>query len=305
MAYGPQWRPAQIAPPAHMRSVAQPRVANMPSFRPSASFTRAQPAYARWSRAQPRYFRPRSQPRRYVDWRDAREQRQVLPSQFAHVPSRRFMPPMGPRPHLGMGPAWAGPLAALPVPNWHQGYASPPPMSGSYPARVPVVAAPVWDAQALPRYRQDRWTMERAPTAAVMPRFGPSPALSSGAWRPVPGMAPAVGHRGQAATSPHHLGAGPAWRNEPTARAMPGSAATPSGLPRSWRPTRGVMPQPNLAASDFRPTVAPNSAVRAWQSNSGSPDSSVTPSHSQGLPGWVTTYDEARTAAVCDWCNGS
>lgn len=303
-AYGPQWRPAQMAPAAHMRSAAQPRIANMPSFRPSAAFTRAQPAYSRWSRSQPRYFRPRAQPRRYVDWRDSRDQRQIKPPQFAHAPSQRYMPPLGLRPYSVMGPTWAGPLATVPMPTWQHGYVGSPPMPGSFPTRVPVAAAPAWDAQAVPRYRQDRWAIERAPTAVVVPPFGPSPAMSSGVWRPVPGVAPTIGYRGQSAAGPDRFGVAPAWRHEPTARVMPGSAATPRGPHPSWRPTRAVVPQPGLAARDFRPVVAPVSAARAGYGNRSLPNSSA-PSQRHALPGWATTYDQALTAAVCDWCNGS
>jgi hypothetical protein len=303
LAYGPQWRPAPTAHVAHLRSAAQPRVANMPSFRPPAARARPPARYAeRWSRAQPRYFRPHRTPRRYVDWRDTRDQR-LPPAQFARAPVQRIAPPAWSRPGWPMMPTWAGPVGAPPMPSWQHGYGGVMPIPGVHPLHVPVVAAPAWSSE--PRnYRQERWALERAPTAAVMPPLGPPPVMTPGGWRPVSGTGPAVGYRGQeASVRPGQLGAGPAWRHEPTALATPGSKATPRGLYPSWRPARPIAAQPGLAANDFRP-VPPSTSARAWPGNGRSLEYSV-PSRRQALPGWATTYDAPRTAAVCDWCNGS
>ncbi len=300
-AYGAQWRPAYAAP-AMPRHVGQPRVANIPTFRPRTTFAaRPNPYSERSSRAQPRFVRPRA----------ALTPTHQLDRQFPHYPNRMpnprtayaaFPPALNgvswSRPAWPMGSGFPG-LRSYP-PAWppHYGAVSP---QFAYPNRAPVAAVPYWSR---PPVNHGRWPGDRAPTAALMrPTYPNGATAPAGVWRPVPGtrpMTPMVGHRGFVAPGlTHRVSPGqPVWREVPSRV----SAASPRTVPAyRWRPSRAMASSHVRYARPFRPVERPAVVGRF----SGPPLEPRIDSGAASLPGWATVRGEPKAAAVCGWCNGS
>lgn len=292
MAFGQQWRPDPAYGPGNGANFRQ--TANVPSFRPHSA---ARPAIARdaLSMRRPAYAQRRygGYPAPYF------APRQVYPMgrMYQVGPMGGFLPPPG---HLA---------AAYPQSAWAPSFV---PVASPWGQRMPLFARQFhwrparqpWMAQApAPRWQDYRaratpWTAQQHSVRAAYPP-------AAGSWRPaaVPAQHFAVRSPAYAQFQRPRFGSGGLANPVRSMRSV-GVAAPPPVMPRSyWRPQVAAQPGTRSSVHAFRPNGygrRPSAGARLAARGSGGGGFTR-----DGLPGWVTTYQDAAVEDPCNWCSGS
>ena len=290
LALGQQWRPAPGFAPGNGANFG--RAANVPGFRP---FSAARPTIARKPLGM---GRAAYAPRPYGGYHaQPYASRQVYPTgRYRLPPMGGFMPPPGYMAATYARSAWAPPLTPMvSLSPWGQQMPLFARQYGWRPAHHPWVAqapAPRWQAyraRVTPRAAQ-----VRPARAAYLP--------AAGSWRPA-----ALDARRFAARSPAYTPTQrPMYRSGHPASQARGAHSTGAGgaPPRNyWRPQVAVQAGAKPSAQAFRPRgYGRRPPAEAQLAARGSEGGGFT---RDGLPGWVTTYQNDAVEGSCNWCSGS
>lgn len=308
LAYGPQWRPAQVDDPT-LQSMQ--RLASMPGFRPHSA---ARPAIAVPSGHRRHAYRnptvrPGWQPPPvHSGWQGYPQPQGYMPPMAAH---QRFPQPlMGGYPHM----AWMNPYAgAMP-------WAQPMPLFTRQFAWRP--SGHLWMAQResvpRPRLTQPRYSARVSPQRGGFRPTAPVYAPARGAWRPLPSQAavalpgsarpgypPRVNTAGRFAGNQAVFRGTPGFGHPMPVQRVAGPVPPPASVGRPyWRPQRIAAGVQRRHASPFRPQgygrkPAPRTAELAARGREG------LKSGRGGLPGWATTFRDAGVEESCSWCRGT
>jgi len=289
MAFGQQWRPAPGFVPGNGTNFG--RAANVPGFRP---FSAARPVIARKPLSMRRAaYAPRPYGSYYAQ---PYASRQVYPpGGYRLPPMGGFMPPPGHMAAAYPQSAWAPPFTPM-VSPWGQQMPMFTRQFGWRPAQHPWVAqapAPSWQdyrARVTPRAAQPR-----PARAAYLPP-------AAGSWRPATLPAQRFAARSPAYTRTQgamYSSGYPASQ----ARGAYSTGATAAPARNYWRPQVAAQTGAKSSAQAFRPRgYGRRSPAGAQLAARGSEGGGFT---RDGLPGWVTTYQNDAVEGSCHWCSGS
>ena len=291
LAFGQQWRPAPGYATAPAGSFN--RVAKMPNFRPR-NLTRTG-KHRSYNQIAQRPYRPRSyrglaQPRRLAALQAYRRP-QINPPYFAGLHPAHAYPAAFP------GPAWGMPFTAITQP-WGQPL-SPFPRQFAWRS-----AGQPWITR-VPPSREPRYRARRAPAMAGNRHARARIAPPAGSWRPTPAMAPRFIHQRRLAQQP--LGVGgrgsrSAAQTSPDTRIAGLNPSSVGTRHVSWRPQSGTAVSPLRRGQPFRPQDYGRSMGATKALAAREQEAVYT---RDGLPGWVTTYDDSVSGGSCSWCGDS
>ena len=288
-AFGSEWRPATgYAAGGPGTPAAYQRIANVPRFRP---YSASGP-----NRYRDRVAALRSEPR--PNWAMAAPRYATAPAYPAYgPPPQPYVMPM-PMPMPSGAPGWAQPFSGM-AQVWQEQV----PMFARQFAWRPADSQP-WSGNAMPPM-QPAWQPYAAspPTGyPLRPDFASNAPAGYAGWRtPTAGPAAPYGYRAPGYTAGRQASFRPGDRTGWSTAVPHYAQAAPSiGLPApgQWRP-EPVATQVGWRSTSFRPVGYGQSSAARNARLAGSSDAS------QGLPGWLTTYQETDVSAGCAWCEGS
>ena len=295
LAFGQQWRPTPGYGATSPGSF--DRVAGTPNFRPRTLAGQAK--HRPYGQIPQRRYRPRS-------YRGLAQPRRLAALQAYRTP--QINPPY----FTGLYPAHA-PAAVFPVPAWGMPFT---PMMQPWGQHRPLFANQyAWRSARqpwitrVPPMPEPRYRARRAPTMVGNRHARARVAPPAGSWRPTPAMAPRLAQQRRFDQRPFRAGGATTLRaGQSAAQTLPDTRvaglnpASAGTQHRSWRPHAGPTVSPVRREQPFRPRNYGRS-LGAAKALAGRDQEAVYTRN--GLPGWVTTYEDSLAGGSCSWCSDS